>query len=162
MQANAPSATTLSTPSSPLLGHYRGLLRRWNPFVDMAPADVDWFLARCEQRYLEPGEVLLQPAQGPVDTLFLIRQGSVRSDQGPMGTSGSGFAYEAGEMLPVAAVLARRAVMSTYSAVDDVFVLAIAAADVEQLAQRSAPFADFLNRRVQSLLEKSRHALREN
>ena len=162
MQASAPTTASMTTPSAPLLGHYRGLLQRWNPFVDMAPADIDWFLSRCEQRYLEPGEVLLEPGKGPAGTLFLVRQGSVRSDQGPMGTSGSGFAYEAGEMLPVAAVLARRAVMSTYTAVNDVFVLAIAAGDVEQLAQRSAPFSDFLNRRVQSLLEKSRHALREN
>ena len=43
----------LSTPSTPLLGHYRTLLRRWHPFADMDDADVDWFLARCEQRYLE-------------------------------------------------------------------------------------------------------------
>ena len=30
----------LSTPSTPLLGHYRSLLRRWHPFADMEDADV--------------------------------------------------------------------------------------------------------------------------
>ena len=49
----ATTNSNLSTPSAPLLGHYRALLRRWLPFADMADAEVDWFLARCEQRYLE-------------------------------------------------------------------------------------------------------------
>lgn len=156
-----PPASALSTPSAPLLGHYRTLLQQWPPFMDMPAADVDWFLTRAEQRYLEPGEVLLSPEQGPVDTLFLIRQGTVRSEQGPLGQSRV-FAYEAGDMLPVAAALARRSVMSTYAAVDDVFVLAVPAAGVEALAQRSPLFSDFLNRRVLALLEKSRQALRQD
>ncbi len=130
---NQEATTALSTPSAPLLGHYRTLLRQWPPFMDMPAADVDWFLTRAEQRYLEPGEVLISPQHGPVHTLFLIRQGTVRSEQGPLGQSRV-FAYEAGEMLPVAAALARRSVMSTYAAVDDVFVLALPAADVEALA----------------------------
>ncbi len=155
------SAPTLSSPSTPLLGHYRTLLQQWPPFMDMPAADVDELLTRAEQRYLEPGEVLLSPSQGPVDTVFLIRQGTVRSEQGPLGQSRV-FAYEAGEMLPVAAALARRAVMSTYAAVDDVFVLAIPAAQVEALAGRCPVFSDFLNRRVSALLEKSQQALRQD
>lgn len=151
----------LSTPSAPLLGHYRTQLKEWPPFMDMPSEDVDWLLTRAEQRYLEPGEVLLSPERGPVQTLFLIRQGTVRSEQGPLGQTRV-FAYEAGEMLPVAAALARRAVLSTYAAVDDVFVLAFPAADVEALAQRSPLFSDFLNRRVLALLEKSRQALRQD
>lgn len=155
------NTTALSTPSAPLLGHYRKQLQQWPPFMDMPAADVDWFLTRAEQRYLEPGEVLLSPQQGPVQTLFLIRQGTVRSEQGPLGQQRV-FAYEAGEMLPVAAALARRSVMSTYVAVDDVFVLAFPAAEVDALARRSPVFSDFLNRRVLALLEKSRQALRQD
>lgn len=151
----------LSTPSAPLLAHYRGLLRRWHPFSDMADTDVDWFLSRCEQRYLESDEVLLAPDRGVPDTLFLIREGQVRSQQGPGAQAVGSFVYEAGDMLPVAALLAKRAVMSTYVAASDLFVLAIRAADVEALASRSPPFADFLTRRVQTLLEKSRQSMRE-
>ena len=158
---NASPTAALSTPSAPLLGHYRTLLQQWPPFMDMPDADVDSFLIRAEQRYLEPGEVLISPEGGPVDTLFLIRQGAIRSEQGPQGAERV-FAYEAGDMLPVAAALARRPVMSTYAAVDDVFVLAIPVAEVEALAQRSPRFSDFLNRRVLALLEKSRQALQQD
>ena len=158
---NASPTAALSTPSVPLLGHYRTLLQQWPPFMDMPAADVDSFLIRAEQRYLEPGEVLISPERGPVDTLFLIRQGAIRSEQGPQGAERV-FAYEAGDMLPVAAALARRPVMSTYTAVDDVFVLAIPVAEVEALAQRSPRFSDFLNRRVLALLEKSRQALQQD
>lgn len=153
--------SNLTTPSAPLLAHYRGQLRRWHPFADMEDADVDWFLARCEQRYLEADEVLLAPDRGIPDTLFLIREGQVRSQQGLGGQAGAGFVHDAGDMLPVAALLAKRAVMSTYVAAGDLFVLAIKAADVETLAGHSPAFADFLNRRVQSLLEKSRQSMRE-
>lgn len=158
---NASPTAALSTPSAPLLGHYRTLLQQWAPFMDMPDADVDSFLIRAEQRYLEPGEVLLSPERGPTETLFLIRQGAIRSEQGPQGAKRV-FAYEAGDMLPVAAALARRPVMSTYTAVDDVFVLAIPVAEVEALAQRSPRFSDFLNRRVLALLEKSRQALQQD
>ena len=151
----------MTTPSAPLLGHYRTLLQQWPPFMDMPAADVDSFLIQAEQRYLEPGEVLLSPERGPIDTLFLIRRGTIRSEQGPEGAKRV-FAYEAGDMLPVAAALARRPVMSTYAAVDDVFVLAIPVAEVEALAQRSPRFSDFLNRRVLALLEKSRQALQQD
>jgi CBS domain-containing protein len=65
-------------------------------------------------------------------------------------------------MLPVAAALARRPVMSTYTAVDDVFVLAIPVTEVEALAQRSPVLSDFLHRRVLALLEKSRQALQQD
>jgi CBS domain-containing protein len=149
------------TPSAPLLGHYRTLLQQWPPFMDMPAADVDGFLIRAEQRYLEPGEVLLSPERGPMDTLFLIRRGVIRSEQGPRGAA-QVFAYEAGDMLPVAAALARRPVMSTYTAVDDVFVLAIPVTEVEALAQRSPVLSDFLHRRVLALLDKSRQALQQD
>ena len=151
----------MTTPSTTMLGHYRTLLQRWPPFMDMPANEIDWLLTRAEQRYLEPGEVLLSPDQGAVDTLFLIRQGAVRSQQGPEGQT-RGFAYEAGEMLPVAAALSRRSVTSTYAAVDDVFVLALPMAAVEALAQRSPLFSDFLNQRVSALLEKSRQALQQD
>ncbi len=157
---NPKPVTSMSAPSAGLLGHYRELLQRWLPFRDMAAADVDGFLACCEQRYLEPGEVLLAPGQGPATTLFLIREGAVRCTQGAAAEAPV-FAYEAGDLLPVGAVLARRPVRSTYVALGDVFVLAVDAADVEALAARSAPFADFLNQRLLTLLDKSRQALRE-
>ena len=69
------------------------------------------------------------------------------------------FEVEAGELLPIGAVMAERAVSATYTAQADTFCLALPAASVHRLAGESAPFADFLNRRVQQLLDLSRRAL---
>ncbi len=155
------SHPALSRPATDLLAHLRAQLRQWPPFQDMADAEVDAFLLDCQQRYLEPGEVLLAPGQGPVDTLFLVRQGTVLSQRDRQGRDDA-FSYRAGDLLPVAALLGRRPVGSTYAAADDVFVLALPATSVDALAARSPVFADFLQRRVTTLLEKSRQALRES
>ncbi len=155
------SHPALSRPATDLLAHLRAQLRQWPPFQDMADAEVDAFLLDCQQRYLEPGEVLLAPGQGPVDTLFLVRQGTVLSQRDRQGRDDA-FSYRAGDLLPVAALLGRRPVGSTYAAADDVFVLALPATSVDALAARSPVFADFLQRRITTLLEKSRQALRES
>ncbi len=155
------SHPALSRPATDLLAHLRAQLRQWPPFQDMADAEVDAFVLDCQQRYLEPGEVLLAPGQGPVDTLFLVRQGTVLSQRDRQGRDDA-FSYRAGDLLPVAALLGRRPVGSTYAAADDVFVLALPATSVDALAARSPVFADFLQRRIATLLEKSRQALRES
>jgi CBS domain-containing protein len=142
-----------------LIGHLRVELRQWPPFQDMPEAEVDAALARCEQRYLEAGEVLLEPTQGPVDRLYLIRRGQVASRLGPRDDA---FHYGAGDLLPIDALLGRRAVRATYTATSDVFVLTLSATEVDGLAARSPVFADFLRDRVSTLLEKSRRALQES
>lgn len=126
----------------------------------MADAEVDAFLVQSEQRYLEPGEVLIAPGHGPVDTLFLVHQGTVLSRLGASQDE-SAFAYRAGDLLPLSALLGGRPVRATYTAADDVFVLAVPAAAVDAVAAGSPAFADFLQRRVAALLDKSRQALRE-
>lgn len=160
------TAPIQTPPSAALLAHLRAQLRQWPPFQDMADDAIHRFLTRCEQRYLAPGEVLQRPEDGPADTLYLIRQGRVQSTLADAGAAPppyeeAAFFYEAGELLPVGALLARRAVRATYAATDDVFVLALPAAEVDALAARSPVFAAFLQERVAVLLEKSRQALRE-
>jgi CBS domain-containing protein len=70
-----------------------------------------------------------------------------------------GFEYEAGDLFPVSALMAGRAVMSTYTANADTFCLLLPASEMQALARDSAPFADYLNRRVQQFLELSRKSL---
>jgi len=155
-----PASPAFSRPAADLIGHLRAQVRQWPPFQDMPPEDVDAFLTHCEQRYLEAGDVLLSPDQGTAGTLFLIRQGTVTSTLDASAPEGS-FAYHAGDLLPVAALLARRPVQATYTAAGDVFVLGVSVADVEALAARSPAWADFLQRRVARMLEMSRQALRD-
>ena len=137
-------------PSPQLIGHLRDELRRHAPF-DRLPAELaDAFVLAAEQTYYAPGETLLAPGQDGVPRLFFVRRGAVvRGD----------FHFDAGDLFPVAAVLARRPVSATYEALEDCFCLEVPAHAVADMAERWAPFADFLNRRLQHFLQVSQQSL---
>lgn len=156
--ASLPTGQT-QTPSSSLLANLRQELGRYTPFSEMAAADLDDFLSHAQQQYFAPGETLVEPASGVVTQLFYIRQGAVTGKRGLADLSGGAFQYETGDLFPISAAIARRAVTATYAATTDTFVLALPTAAMQALAQRSLPFADFLNRRVLKFLELSRQAL---
>ena len=146
-----------TSPSSSLLAHLRGELTRFPPFSQMAAEHVERFLAGCSQAYFEPGEVVLSPVSGTVTHLLFIRRGRIGVRHGVVGAGG--IEYEAGELFPVGAALAARAASATYTASADTFCLQLPLAAMQDLARVSAPLADFLERRVQKLLDLSRRAL---
>jgi CBS domain-containing protein len=146
------------TPSHSLTSNLRSELLQWAPFAQMAPAHVDRFVHAATQAYYEPNEMVLSPASGAVTHLLLIRRGSVVGRQG-LADAAAGFQYEAGDLFPVGAAMGARAVTSTYTAQSDTFCLQLPLAAMQALAAESAPFADFLNRRVQQFLALSRKAL---
>ncbi|WP_341910643.1 DUF294 nucleotidyltransferase-like domain-containing protein [Polaromonas sp. YR568] len=147
------------SPSSSLLANLRQELMRHPPFAQMQAGDVDFFLKHARQNYFAPEEILIEPESGPVTELFFIRQGAVIGERGLAELSGGAFHYEPGELFPVSAALAQRAVTATYRAVADTFVLALPLASMHALAVMSPPFADFLNRRILKFLDLSRRAL---
>lgn len=155
--ASAPLAAQMPSPS--LLGHFRQQLSRYPPFLQMDAAAVDFFLVHCEQRYYAPGQVLAEPAQGEVTHIFFIREGSVTRAPGPADAAGGAFEFDAGELFPIGAAVARRAVTATYTATADTFVLALPCAEMSRLSSDSPVFADFLQQRVAGFLELSRRAL---
>jgi len=146
------------TPSPAIIHHLRTELQAHAPFAQMAAPDVERFAAAASQAYFEPGETVLAPASGPVKALYWIRRGRITGRQGLAETQG-GFEYEAGELFPVGAALAGRAVTATYTAEVDTFCLLLPLEAMHALAAASAPFTDFLNRRVQQFLELSRKSL---
>ncbi len=146
-------------PSPSLLANFRQELSRYAPFAQMDAGAIDFFLTHCQQRYYAPGEVLVQPDDGVVEQIFCIRQGAVSGVRGIAEVSRAAFEYEPGELFPVSAAMAQRAVTATYSAVEDTFVLVLPCAAMRELARSSAPFADFLNRRIAQFLELSRRAV---
>ena len=147
------SAPRLS-PSQQLLAKLRQELMQVLPFSRMAAADVSRMLEGATELYFAPGEVLLQPSNGPVDALLWLRRGSARRERG---TDVSECAQ--GELFPVAAALGGRAVTGTYLANGDCFCVSLPLQGVKDVAQDSAPLADFLNRRVAHFLELSRQVL---
>jgi CBS domain-containing protein len=162
MQSIAPPNTSSNlafSPSASLLGNLRQELQRHTPFSEMEAAHVDQFILACTQAYFAPGEVLCAPAQGVVSALYFIRQGAVSGERGMAELSGGAFLHETGDIFPVSAALAQRAVTATYKATADTFVLVLPVAAMRELAHASAPFGDFLNRRILKFLELSRRAL---
>lgn len=150
---------TPPSPAASLLGALRPELVRHPPFAQMQPAEVDFFLARAQQRYYAPGETVAEPADGPAKEIFFIRQGAVTGVKGEAELFGGAFQFEEGELFPLAAALARRAVTATYRATADTFVLVLPVPAMEELAGRSPQFADFLQRRIARFLDLSRSAL---
>ncbi len=159
-QVTAPATvTTIQTPSGSLLANLRQELARYTPFSLMAVADLDFFLSHAEQLYFAPGEILVEPGSGEVNRLFFIRRGAVSGKSGLADLEGGAFQYETGDLFPISAAIARRAVTATYEATSDTFVLALTVEAMQTLALQSVPFADFLNRRVLKFLDLSRQAL---
>ncbi|HYJ98855.1 MAG TPA: DUF294 nucleotidyltransferase-like domain-containing protein [Burkholderiaceae bacterium] len=150
---------TDTTPASTLLEQLSAELMAHAPFAQMQPVHVRQFVAAACEDYYAPGEVLLEPAMGPVRSLLLLRRGHVTGRRGA-GPTGS-LQYEPGELFPVGALLAARPVRSTYTAQDDCFCLRLPADAVQALAHDSTPFADFLERRALHFFELARQALRE-
>lgn len=147
------------SPSSSLLNNFRQELTQHPPFAQMAAVEVDYFLTHAQQLYFAPDEILMEPAMGVVPCLFYIRQGAVTGTRGLAEQMGGAFEYEAGDLFPVSAAVAGRAVTATYRACADTFVLAISVADMQSLAHRSPAFTEFLNLRTAKFLELSRKAL---
>ena len=147
------------SPSSSLLANLRQELMRHPPFAQMLASDVDFFLSHARQNYFAPGEILIEPDNGPVREIFFIRQGAVIGERGLAELSGGAFHYEPGELFPLSAAMSQRAVTASYRAAADTFVLALPLDAMQVLAQRSPPFADFLNRRILKFLDLSRRAL---
>jgi CBS domain-containing protein len=148
-----------ASPSPSLLANLRAELSRVPPFAQMDTQALDFFLTRSEQRYYAPDEVITTPDDGPVRELFFIRSGAVVGERGSGDARTSAFEYERGDLFPVSAAVAQRAVTARYKAVQDTFVLVLPVAAMRDLSARSAPFADFLNRRIQKFLELSRREL---
>ena len=156
MNEAAPPPRT--SPSSSLIANLRAELMRTLPFSQMQQEHVERFVSGATQAYFAPGEVVIEPASGPATALVCIRQGSVIGRKGLADMAGQ-FEYVAGDLFPVGAVLAARPVTATYTANEDTFCLLLPADRVQALAQRSPPFADFLNRRVMHILELSRRSV---
>lgn len=157
----APPPTTAPSPLQPspsLLGNFRQALRAYPPFMQMSDADIDAFVSQSTQRYFAPGELVIGPAQGIVQEVYFVRRGGVTGTR-PGDVESTPYEYEEGDLFPVSAALAARAVTATYKATADTFVLALGVGAMRDLAERSPVFADFLHGRVQKFLELSRRAV---
>ena len=119
-----PKAVPALTPSPSLLSNFRQELLPFPPFAQMQAPEIDYFLAHCKQLYFAPDEAVIGPADGPVKTLYFIRKGAVTGTRGLADQMGA-FEYDAGDLFPVSAAFAGRAVTASYRACEDTFLLAL-------------------------------------
>jgi CBS domain-containing protein len=155
----AESGPAARSPSASLLGYLAQQLARHPPFAQMDAGAIEYFLSHARERYFAPGEVVVQPSDGPVQQLLYVRQGAVSGVRGLAELPPGAFQYEAGDLFPVGAAMAARPVTATYTAAADTFLLALPAAAMHELAGRSPVFADFLSRRIVQFVELSGRAL---
>jgi len=146
--------------SHSLVQNLRQQLMQSLPFSKMAQKDVDFFLRASSEAYFAPKEVILSPADGASQFLYLIRQGRVSGRRDIPGIKETAFLLDAGSLFSIGSAFANRPVSTTYSAVDDCFCLLFPVEAMRQLASQSIPFSEFLNNRIWGLLQESRIALR--
>ncbi|MDP3186859.1 DUF294 nucleotidyltransferase-like domain-containing protein [Limnobacter sp.] len=148
-----------TSPSGQILDYIKQRLIKHAPFSEIPLRDLDCLLEGCAETYFAPNEVIVRPEDGPPPYLYYVEKGSAVGRKGLADLSSTGFQYEAGEMFPVNAFLAKRAVTATYSAREDTFCLMFTYEGVQALARKSPVFSDYLTRRTMQFLDLSRKAI---
>jgi CBS domain-containing protein len=142
---------------------YLELLIAHEPFSEMAAGDRETLLADAKVSYHSPRETLIA-ANSKADECWIVVGGRVRGERADAGGSRNDKSVNAleltvGEMFPIGALLTARPVISHFYAEDEVFALRIPAKDFLATVNRSHALADFCDRRLTYLLERSRRAL---
>jgi CBS domain-containing protein len=141
-------------PSKPLIEHWTDSLAAHLPFARMDRSHVQSLVRVASERYFPPEATVLGPQDGVPQSLIFLRQGRLVGRRS--GVADAGFEVEAGGLLPVAALMAQRAVSSTYTALEDCFCLCIPWPAARDLMRDSPVWADFLNQRMLAFVEASR------
>ena len=135
-------------------------LQRHTPFDRVEHAHLEWLAQRLEMAYYAVGDVLISPEQGVVSRFFIIRQGLVEGRRGAANAETTiTDELQQGDLFPLSSLLAKRAVSSTFRALDDVFCLELSAEDFYQFLRLSEVFNDYCSRRIANLLEQSMHSV---
>lgn len=144
--------------ASSLLRATLDTLCRQAPFAEMAEADLVWTAERLSVAYFPQEAALIEAAGQPPAYLFIVKQGVVEGEA-PDAQGVRLLQLTDGEMFPLGALLAGRAVANRYVAAADTFCYRLPAADFHTLLGRSRVFSDFCTRRIASLLEQSQRAV---
>ena len=145
--------------SQTLVDGVRRALAPHAPFSSMRDEDLDFVARRAELAYFARGERVVGPEDGVPARCWIVRQGIVEGRRPGAPDEDAAVVLTVGEAFPVGALLAGRAVTSTYRAADDVFCWCLGRTDFDELVRRSEPFRDFCTRRLGALLDLSNRAL---
>lgn len=136
---------------------YIEILAAHEPFSEMSAQEREALLANARVSYHAPRESLIA-ANTKVDECWIVASGRVRGERSDDKSVGA-LELTVGEMFPIGALLTARPVISHFFAEDEVFALRVPAKDFLASVDRSHALADFCDRRLTYLLERSRRAL---
>lgn len=154
---SAPSASKIDVVKHSAATPYLEVLSSHEPFSEMTANDREFLLSNAKVSYHGPRETLIA-ANSKADECWIVVGGRVRGERGDDKSVGA-LELTVGEMFPIGAVLTARPVISHFYAEDEVFALRVPAKDFLATVDRSHALADFCDRRLTYLLERSRRAL---
>ncbi len=133
-----------------------GFLRRFPPYERMKPEHLDFLDARLREIRFADGDAITDPAAGPAEWFYLLKEGLIVGEEQGEDEAISGNAFELlpGECFPIGALVANRPVRNVQRAVGDVVCLAMPRAAFTELREKSKIFNDYCTSRLSGLLEK--------
>jgi CBS domain-containing protein len=129
------------------------------PFDRMERKHLLWMLERLQLAYYAKDEIIASPQQGQASRFIVVKQGRVSGSHITREEENTILELHEGECFPLGALLAHRAVTSSYRAREDVFCFELSAKHFHELLQLSVVFKDFCTRRIAALFEQSTQAM---
>jgi CBS domain-containing protein len=139
-------------------------LQQYPPFNQMESDHLAYLVENCQLRSYAQGESILKPADGLVESFYIVKQGRVQGERPNSNNSGSTFEISAGECFPLAALIGERATRTEHLAGEDTRCLLLNKPAFIKLFIQSEPLRNFALRGVSGLLEQvnrqaQRHAV---
>jgi len=131
-------------------------LKQYPPFDAMEESEMGFLVENCILRFYAQGESVIAPEDGPVEHLYIVKQGRVYGERrkGQDTSDETTFELSAGECFPIAALLSERETRTVHVAEEDTFCFLFNKEAFVKLISRSAHFRDFCVRGMSSLLDQ--------
>ncbi|TBU92890.1 putative nucleotidyltransferase substrate binding domain-containing protein [Phytopseudomonas dryadis] len=131
-------------------------LQKFPPFNQMDTAHLAYLVEHCQLRFYGEGDTIVQPDDGPVQHVYIVKQGRVHGQRPHSARRGDETTFEisTGECFPMAALIGERATRTAHLAAEDTFCLLLDKSAFVKLFSLSAPLRDFALRGVSSLLDQ--------
>jgi CBS domain-containing protein len=133
-------------------------LREHAPFDEMDAQSLRFVAERAALAYYPRSAVIVGPESGPVERLYIVKQGQVRGGGALSSQPAADERLGVGECFPVGALVGERATVYPYRAEGDVFCWELRADDFRALLERSKPFQRFCTNHLASLVERAHRA----
>ena len=129
------------------------------PFDRMEREHLLWMLEHMQLAYYAKGEIVTSPQQGQANRFFVVKHGRISGSRSSREGENAILELHEGDCFPLGALLAHRAVTSSYHAKEDVFCFELSAKHFHELLALSVVFKDFCARRIAALFEQSTQAM---